>query len=75
MYIIKKGIDKMENIKNQEKKFAYVLMVEYLNRDYNKLERVEAVYTSEKKALLALSRFAKIGSIAPKIKKFEINSD
>jgi hypothetical protein len=70
-----KGIDKMENIKNE--KYVYVLVVEYLNREYEykSLERVEGVYTSEKRGLMALSRLAKIGNLSPKLKKIELNSD
>jgi hypothetical protein len=70
-----KGIDKMENIKNE--KYVYVLVVEYLNREYEykSLERVEGVYTSEKRGLMALSRLAKIGNLSPKLKKVELNSD
>jgi hypothetical protein len=68
-----KGIDKMENIKNE--KYIYVLVVEYLNREYKSLERVEGVYTSEKRGLVALSRLAKIGNLSPKLKKIELNSD
>jgi hypothetical protein len=70
-----KGIDKMENMEN--KKYVYVLVVEYLNREYEykSLERVEGVYTSEKRGLMALSRLAKIGNLSPKLKKIELNSD
>lgn len=63
----------MENIKNE--KYIYVLVVEYLNREYKSLERVEGVYTSEKRGLVALSRLAKIGNLSPKLKKIELNSD
>ena len=65
----------MENIKNE--KYVYVLVVEYLNREYEykSLERVEGVYTSEKRGLMALSRLAKIGNLSPKLKKIELNSD
>jgi hypothetical protein len=70
-----KGIDKMENIKNE--KYVYVLVVEYLNREYEykTIERVEGVFTSEKRGLIALSRLAKIGNLSPKLKKVELNSD
>lgn len=65
----------MENIKNG--KYVYVLVVEYLNRqkEYKTIERVEGVYTSEKRGLMALSRLAKIGNLSPKLKKIELNSD
>jgi hypothetical protein len=63
----------MENVEN--KKYVYVLIVDYLNRDYNRLERVEGVYTSEKRGLIALSKMAKVGNLSPKLKKLELNSD